>query len=130
MEWFYFITIVIAIVLLIITLTFIGTRMAGSKKGNDKAFPPVKNSCPDLWEADVDDDNKTWCKVPESSNKGNITDYTTVPGYSTRNGTGQWVNFNSDDWNTGSGTTECAKTNWARANSISWDGVSNYNQCE
>ena len=73
MEWFYFITIAIAIILLIVVLTFIGTSMVGNKKGSnpDEVFPPIKNTCPDLWSSEIDGDGKVWCKVPEAGT-GNV----------------------------------------------------------
>ena len=142
MEWFYFITIAIAIILLIVMLTFIGMRMVGNKKGSDDddAFPPIQNTCPDLWSSEKDDDGKIWCKIPDSANRGNLTgddiksynpdDKTGIRGYDTRDDTGNWVNFNNEEWISGSDTTECTKSNWSRVNNIAWDGISNYNQCD
>ncbi len=132
MEWFYFITIVIAIILLICMLTFIGMRMAGNKKGSnaDDTFPPIKNTCPDLWESKIDD-GKVLCKVPTatSSNVGNL--YGTdsdgdpvaekIPGIDSDLA---WANFQDSD------TSDCAKKTWASTNSITWDGITNLNQCD
>ena len=54
MEWFYLTVLSIAILLLIIMLTFIGTRIGKNEKSDNTSndvFPPVQNSCPDLWQA-------------------------------------------------------------------------------
>ena len=130
MEWFYFITIAIAIILLICMLTFIGMRMVGNKKGSDDddAFPPIKNTCPDLWESKIDD-GKVLCKVPtaETSNVGNLRGSNetleAIPGYANRDGVA-WANFQDSD------TSDCAKKAWASTKSITWDGITNYNQCD
>lgn len=135
MEWFYFITIVIAIILLIGALTFIGMRMSSAKVevgDNSTVFPPIKNSCPDLWESEKDG-NRTWCKIPNegTANRGTLeTDnLSNILGYSERNGE-HWVNFNHADWETdGVGTSDCIKKDWAGMNGVSWDGITNYNQC-
>jgi hypothetical protein len=137
MEWFYFITIAIAIILLIVVLTFIGSRMIGNKKGGntDTEYPPITNTCPDLWESYVDDDNKVWCKVPEydTSNIGSLrpsrtadivqnTTYPKVKNDST--GTIQLADMMDSE------IPMCSKKGWANMNNIAWDGVSNYNQCD
>jgi hypothetical protein len=130
MEWFYFITIAIAIILLICMLTFIGMRMAGNKKGSntDDAFPPIKNTCPDLWASEIDD-GKVWCKVPaaDAANVGNlrgsITTLEAIPGYADRDGVAS-ANFQDSD------IGDCAKKTWASTNNITWDGITNYNQCD
>ena len=136
MEWFYFITIVIAIILLICMLTFIGMRMVGNKKGSnaDDTFPPIKNTCPDLWESKIDD-GKVWCKVPDASaaNVGNLnvastqiqSTIATLGGseYKAVNNVA-WANFQNSD------TSDCAKKTWASTNSITWDGITNLNQCD
>lgn len=137
MEWFYFITIAIAIILLIVVLTFIGSRMIGNKKGGntDTGYPPITSTCPDLWESYVDDDNKVWCKVPEydTSNIGSLrpsrtadivqnTTYPKVKNDST--GTIQLADMMDSE------IPMCSKKGWANMNNIAWDGVSNYNQCD
>jgi len=135
MEWFYFITIVIAIILLICALAFIGMRMNTTKVAGDDGniFPPIKNSCPDLWKSEKDGDT-TWCKVPNEGtiNRGNLETEKIVDiiGYQERN-TEHWINFNHADWEAdGVGSGDCIKKNWAGMNGISWDGYTNYNQCD
>ena len=141
MEWFYFITIAIAIILLIVVLTFIGSRMVGNKKGGntDDAFPPITNTCPDLWESYTDENKKTWCKVPEygtsnigslrTNNDTSIVESDKYPAI---------VNEDKDSSGTSSDWADiqdneipiCSKKGWANMNGIAWDGVSNYNQCD
>ena len=140
MEWFYFITIAIAIILLIVVLTFIGTRMVGNKKGGntDAAYPPITNTCPDLWESHTDENQKIWCKVPgfgtsnigsiRSSENASITQNDTYPkienGDKDSSGTSSdWADMQDSD------IPICSKKGWANMNGIAWDGVSNYNQC-
>jgi hypothetical protein len=112
-------------------LTFIGIRMVGNKKGSndDDTFPPIQNTCPDLWDSELDNDGKVWCKVPDATsiNVGNLrgspTTLEAIPGYAVRNGAA-WANFKDSD------TSDCAKKAWASTNSITWDGITNYNQCD
>jgi len=137
MEWFYFITIAIAIILLIVVLTFIGSRMVGNKKGGntDEPYPPITNTCPDLWESYTDDANKIWCKVPafgtsnigsmRASNSTDIVQNTTYPKVK-NDSTGAIQLADMMD----SEIPICSKKGWANMNNIAWDGVSNYNQCE
>jgi hypothetical protein len=137
MEWFYFITIAIAIILLILVLTIVGSRMVGNKKGGntDAVYPPVTNTCPDLWESYTDDDNKIWCKVPGfgTSNIGSMratvstdivqnTTYPKVKNDST--GAIQLADMMDSE------IPICSKKGWANMNNIAWDGISNYNQCD
>ena len=140
MEWFYFITIAIAIILLIVVLTFIGTRMVGNNKGGntDAAYPPITNTCPDLWESHMDENKKIWCKVPEygTSNIGSLRQSRTADivqndtypkienGDKDRSGTSSdWADMQDSD------IPICSKKGWSNMNGIAWDGVSNYNQC-
>jgi hypothetical protein len=137
MEWFYFITIAIAIILLIIVLIFIGSRMVGNKKGGntDTEYPPITNTCPDLWESYMDDNNKVWCKVPafgtsnigsmRASRTADIVQNTTYPKVK-NDSTGAIQLADMMD----SEIPMCSKKGWANMNNIAWDGVSNYNQCD
>lgn len=140
MEWFYFITIAIAIILLIVVLTFIGTRMVGNKKGGntDAAYPPITNTCPDLWESHMDENKKIWCKVPKygTSNIGSLrpsrsADIVQSDKYpkivkENKDGTvnNDWADIQDNE------IPICSKKGWANMNNIAWDGISNYNQCE
>lgn len=130
MEWFYLTVLAIAILLLIIMLTFIGTRIKQNEKSGNTSndiFPPVKNSCPDLWEATQEGDI-IQCNIPTNNNigilkdsDGNIDDLTA--------GDIIGLNTNKDAIDFSSYETECDKKRWADKYNIKWDGVSNYNQC-
>jgi hypothetical protein len=138
MEWFYFAVIVVAIILLIIMLTYIGTRMVSDRRSgvSSSVFPPVKNTCPDLWESTMSG-NIVSCKIPASSasNVGDLYtngksdaanfDIGTVSGSLTD----RTVTFSANTENTLGTSGDCAKKKWANMHGISWDGISNYNQC-
>jgi hypothetical protein len=158
MEGFYFIVIVIAIIMLILLLAYIGTRMTGSGKGSGTMFPPVKNTCPDLWTADSNGN----CIIPVNAGVGAIgstgpfdvnknigtlnkleTDGTIIydpatcavagtciNGYSEAiAGTPANIDFNDTTWEAEGKSSDCAKSSWANTHGIHWDGISNYNQC-
>jgi len=130
MEWFYLTVLAIAILLLIIMLTFIGTRIKQNEKSGNTSndiFPPVQNTCPDLWEATQEGDI-IQCKIPTDKNignlknsQGNIDDLTA--------GEIIGLNTNKDAIDFSSYETECDKKIWADKYNIKWDGISNYNQC-
>jgi hypothetical protein len=129
MEWFYFIVIAIAIILLIIMLTYVGMRMVGANKsGNsDTVFPPTTNSCPDRWTTIGD-----VCTIPETNgNNRGIMDTVgltaiNTPGYTS---TSKTIDFSDVGWDALGTTSRCAKQKWVNSRGIIWDGVSNYNQC-
>ena len=155
MDTFYFIVISVALILLIILLTFIGIRMKNNMSGDDKAiYPPKENSCPELWLADTnvnnDGEDEVVCIIPydqentqykqnhnadgllETNNSGkNILKsevLNNTPGLSS-GADPKSINFNVKGWGSGGEKPICAKKNWANSNNIAWDGVSNYNQC-
>ena len=127
MEQFYIITIIVAVVLLILILTYIGVYVMG---GSDKTpYPPESLQCPDYWEKSGAD-----CIIPGAN--------TTNAG--TRGGSGVLENtpsgaayiannvLKTDDasWQTSDGlSAKCAKKLWANNNNVVWDGISNYNSC-
>ena len=137
MEWFYLTVLAVAILLLIIMLTFIGTRIKKNEKSadsNNNVFPPVQNTCPDLWKATQEGDIIK-CKIPteespnmKKNNTGNLKDSTgqlTGSTASEING----INTDKDAIDFSSYETECDKKIWADKYNIKWDGISNYNQC-
>ena len=105
MEQFYVIVMTTVVVLLILTLTYIGVYVVNDDDKNT-TFPPVETQCPDYWEAD--DEGK--CVVPKMMNKGGLVADTTM-------------NLKEEY------KTTCEKKKWANDNGISWDGISNYNKC-
>ena len=135
METFYLTVLIIATIVLILLLIFIGILLS---KGNENlAYPPNYGTCPDYWKYDLD---KKKCIIPENKpdaiNIGNMYNETTKtlndnilnsPGYSydISNGTmTQYIDFSNNNWQ-----GVCDKKKWANMNNIVWDGVSNYNNC-
>jgi hypothetical protein len=157
MEGFYFIVIVIAIIMLILLLAYIGTQMTGPRTGTDTLFPPVKNTCPDLWTADSTgkciipanvngtagstgpfDVNKNIGTLNKLESDGTsiydpatcVVAGTCINGYSEAiAGTPANIDFNDTTWEAEGKSSDCAKLSWAKTHSIHWDGISNYNQC-
>lgn len=137
MEMFYSIVIVVATVILILLLTVIGIIL--SQKNNVQVFPPSKNTCPDYWTVSgdkcvIDDKNKGIISNVNSNynltsdKQTSRTDSTKIftPGF---DGT-KSINFKDAKWATSYGNTqECALHKWTNQNKISWDGISNYNNC-
>jgi len=123
MDVFYLIVLSIAVVLLILILTFIGLLMRNQRKG--EIFPPVSNTCPDGWTVATDSNS---CIIPTSvpTAFAGITDSNT-PG---RSADKSAIDFSNSGW-TGLGgkSAICAKRNWANTYGVVWDGVSNYNSC-
>jgi hypothetical protein len=141
MDSFQMIVLAIAVLILIIILTFIGITLASSNKS--LVFPPVSNTCPDYWQ--VSSDGNT-CMVPATStvtNSGTIFDKTTgqlqsafttttltmkapygTPGYSDGK-----IGFSDAGWTANGKSTICQQKSWSNNYGIQWDGVSNYNSC-
>ena len=130
---FYTIVLTIAVVLLILILTFVGIKMSSSKYNNQTnvSFPPVKSSCPDYWVVDG-----SYCVIPTNgrTNTGTIYnnngDITLLPsstyGYVSGN---SYINFNDAMWGKMGKTTVCQQKDWTGKYNIVWDGISNYNNC-
>lgn len=137
MDIFYIIVLSVAIILLILILTYLGIVMGQNKTStSSSAFPPIKNTCPDYWSISKTDLSS--CEIPASGarNVGNIYDSTgvvlleekTTPGYKIGS-TPLKINFNDGGWTSGGTSATCSQKNWANQNNIIWDGVSNYNGC-
>lgn len=155
MEDFYFYTIVIALIILIVMLTMIGIILS---YGNEtKVYPPIQNDCPDYWvqatSADVIAGNtrsgestiaSDYCKFPSviGTNTGNTDgnlyiannwpDISNSIGGNLVAGT-YYVQIKGNDYKWGNlypgMTVRCAKQKWALDRGIVWDGVTNYNGC-
>jgi hypothetical protein len=126
-DSFYTIVMGIAIVVLILVLTYIGIVMTYYKSKTN--YPPVSATCPDYWSVATDGSS---CIIPVGKkNAGNASGYSTAPGYVAvgSGGTGSLINFNDPGWKTSGVTPICAKSQWANQNNIVWDGVSNYSAC-
>jgi len=144
---FYTIVLTVAVICLILLLTFVGLSFKKTKLMN---FPPSKNTCPDYWTADYTDPQKPVCKIDMKNigtiktvrnptngietlmmtNNPNDTDkekaYT--PGYNADTYT---VDFSDTAWPAlFSSSGQCSLKKWANKYEISWDGVSNFNNCK
>jgi len=131
MDTFYIIVLSIAVIILILILTFLGINMA-NKKNSVATFPPVANTCPDFW--NIATDNKS-CLVQSSGKNMSAVTLTSsnVPaGYSTSS-SGKTIpaqiDFTDPGWSAGGKSATCAQKAWAQTNGITWDGVTNYNRC-
>jgi hypothetical protein len=135
MDKFYIIVLTIALVLLILILTYVGLLM-NSSTTDQTTFPPTRNICPDYWQKGHDVSS---CAIPsfDSKNIGTIYNKATTPpslvtgfinttGYSSNTND---IDFTKNEWSTSGKSEICAKKNWANTNGILWDGVSNYNGC-
>jgi hypothetical protein len=137
---YYIIVLIVAIIFLILLLTFIGLSFDASQNMN---FPPSRSTCPDYWIADYSDPEKPTCKIDTRNvgmiqtvnNKLNMTDnpndpdktkaYT--PGYNASTNT---VDFNNTGWaGLFASSAQCSMKKWANKYDISWDGVANFNKC-
>ena len=128
MDNFYTIVIVIAIILLIGILTYIGMLMNDSS--GSEIYPPSSTTCPDYWEITAGGK----CKIPQSGGKNRGTLFNEHGSIQANSSTTPGlvddavINFNDDGWNK-SGNSVCAKKHWANTYGIVWDGISNYNDC-
>jgi hypothetical protein len=121
MGRFHWITIMVAFLILLIVLIFIGILMTQGSKASKK-FPPLANSCPDFWLTDSDG----YCVIPSTGSKNappkdKTFSSSNTPGLSANN---KSINFQHSGW-----TGICAKKKWCNTNQIFWDGIDNYNDC-
>ena len=133
MDRFYSIVLIVAIIVLIIILAYIGMQIS-SNVGQDTPYPPQHGHCPDYWES-IERNNKNVCQIPPvndedphpnlgsiyENGKSTLTTNST-PGYDDLSNT---IDFDDKKWYTG----PCMKKKWVNQFSIIWDGVSNYNDC-
>lgn len=94
----------IAIIILIISLCFIGIALYRQKYNSD--YPPVIPNCPDYW--DMSDNNV--CK--NIKNLGNDNE-----------GCRGEKDFSTPQWAGQAGL--CGKYKWAKSCNLTWDGISN-----
>lgn len=143
MEEFQTTVLIIAFVILIISMTFLGIIMYNSRTTD--TFPPRSLPCPDYWTIG---DNK--CTSTSSGARNTLKDSAAIPArtnetrsalnalYATPSNTNNAglnepikINPNANEWGTlYTGTNSfCAKKRWALTNNITWDGVTNSNAC-
>jgi hypothetical protein len=122
MDNFYTIVLVVAILILIIVLTYVGILMSYGE--GTQSYPGTSTTCPDYWKISEDGT----CMIPKDNTERNTgviykdglleLDSTNTQGLDSDKKT---IDF--------SGQSVCNKQDWANQNSIIWDGVSNYNDC-
>lgn len=120
MASFQKITLIIAVVILILALVFIGLALT---KANEDNWPPLVGQCPDFWVAYGREPNASGESTDETGEPGswclNAKDLGTCPASS--GSKHQKVNFSNPIF---SGTNgDCAKYNWAKKCGVSWDGI-------
>lgn len=130
---FYTIVLIIAVVLLILTLTYVGIKMSTAKYNNktNVPFPPVMSTCPDYWQV-----NGNVCVIPANGklNTGSIYDLNgnsvlnanSTFGYDSGNSI---IDFKNETWGKMGKSSICQQKDWTGKYNIIWDGVSNYNNC-
>ena len=133
MDKFYIIVLTIAVVLLVLILTYVGLTIK-SVKATAQTFPPMAATCPDYWSVSPTD--SSLCVVPNVGfkNAGSIYDKTgavtlvpkTTFGYDS---TKKTIDFNNTAWTSTGMTTICAQKQWSNNYGLVWDGVSNSNSC-
>lgn len=107
MDNFQKIILVSAIIMLVISLIFIGNALSST---STIEWPPITPNCPDYWVSDGSG-NAAKCI--------NVKDLGICPP---ENGTDHLVmNFNVPPYNGEEGT--CAKYTWANRCKIAWDGI-------
>lgn len=104
---YYAILIVVALIVLIGALVFIGVKMTSTT--SIAPYPPVAYSCPDYWMSD----NTGRC-IAGTKNTGSFK---------------QGYTFNPDEIQFTGLTPVCSKQKWALKNNLVWTGVTEYNQC-
>jgi len=136
MDNFYLIVITIAILLLIVILTYLGILM-NNQKNSAIQFPTTEpHICPDYWKTDENEDKKTVCVVPvDEVNIGDLlTTITTendeikthlenTVGYNKKDNNIQTLDFNDEkEWSV------CKKKEWALKHNVFWNGVAEYSK--
>jgi hypothetical protein len=126
--YFKVIVVVIALVILILYLTIIGTQI--SYANSRSIYPPIKNQCPDNWRMDASGN----CMIPSPGSGlcGNITNCnfgSTKPQTYGILGGGDRINFADTAWVQNGSSAQCSQRSWANSLGIHWDTVTNYNQC-
>jgi hypothetical protein len=122
MDAFYVIVLSVAVLLLILILTYIGVKMT-DKSSNLSVYPPASQSCPDYW-TQIAGTKK--CSIPNNRKNAQMISNNDP---STRGMTGNTIDFDDAGWENNGKTKLCNQKEWAIKNRIQWDGVSNYNGC-
>jgi hypothetical protein len=139
MNWFYLIISVIAVIVLILSLAFVGVIMKKSEQAT--VFPSSASQCPDMWIPDGSNcifngvNSGTYAVSTTNSKKfaddTASTTSTTAPYFVTgTTSTNNSIITPSDPrWATGTTSAICSQSKWANINNIQWTGVREYNNC-
>jgi hypothetical protein len=98
---FYLIILIIAAVILVIALAGIGIGIANGK--STTGFPSYINPCPDFWTTSYDPTSKTYTCTANGQNYGTMSDGSTYKPAG----------------------VECKDNQWAKDNTVFWDGITN-----
>ena len=114
MAWnFQSIVLTIAILLLIVTLIFIGIALSKSKYTN--VWPPITGDCPDYW-VDLSGNGEA-CYNNKNLGAQNCSQSTYNSSYKDK----KVMDFTTPAFSGDNGT--CTKATWANKCGISWDGI-------
>jgi hypothetical protein len=132
MDLFYIVVLTIAVVFLILILTYVGLAMK-SKTSNMTVYPGARPVCPDYWNLAADGSS---CLIPTVGAKNIGTIYNANGASSLVGKTsfglssdGKSINFSDPGWGNSGANPICAQQKWTLNNNIVWDGVTNYNNC-
>ncbi len=103
----------ISVVILIISLTFIGLALYRQKYKSD--YPPVIANCPDYWSDNSETGNGSKCNLDPNITLGNLSQHC-VP----QNNNG--IDFSTAYYSGADGL--CNKAKWAKGCNLTWDGIS------
>lgn len=144
MELFYIIVSIATVIILIISLTFVGLMMRNGKK--TQQFPPNVEQCPDRWIPDGSYchfngvNNGTYAfdgkflKEGASKYEGTSTEQGNVVPFFVKGGTQELQNSttiepSSSKWTSTGVSSICAQNKWATKYGIQWSGISQLNNC-
>lgn len=125
---YYTIVVIIAIVLLIASLSVIGVMMTSGS--NKKVFPDFQNNCPDYWTLTSQSGSPVCIpptmkvNTPSPDKFAGISPIVAHAGVTLSGNTISKIDLNQTYW-----TSICDQGKWASMNGIVWDGVSNNNTC-
>jgi hypothetical protein len=122
---FYTIVVIIAVIVLIAALGFLGWTMSQQKTVDE--FPKLRTSCPDFWKVESGEGGKVYCVKPvggrPNSGEANADVMVGASGV-----VGTKFDTNDEGW-ASAGNAVCGKQKWANTYGINWDTVTNANFC-
>ena len=109
---------IVAIIILIIALCFIGIALYRQKYNSQ--YPPVIPNCPDYWDVSYNVNDEVVCKNTSTINNGRGD----VPG-------GECNDYPVNQFLVSGAQNDdilCEKYKWSKKCDITWDGVTNNNK--